>query len=242
VLVTGEPGIGKLTAARRALQARGTTVTIDVSEDVDGDACVAEFHAALLRGDGVVLGHVDKCRREVLARLQDILVTSLGSGGARVAATAFTVPSLADGQHSSAELAFYGLFAERHVLLPPLRERPNDIPRLVAAVGEARGRRVRWAPDALDALMRLPWRGNLRELEQVVLRTLARNPGVVTRAELPADVRAQVERHRLSWMERVERDALLAALDASGGNKVQAALELGISRSSLYRKISQFGL
>lgn len=90
--------------------------------------------------------------------------------------------------------------------------------------------------------MKLPWRGNLRELEQVVLRTLARHPGVVTRADLPADVRAQVERHRLSWMERVERDALLAALDASGGNKVQAAQELGISRSSLYRKISQFGL
>lgn len=242
VLLTGEPGSGKLTAARRALEKRGATTTIDVSEDVDAEACIGEIRAAALRGDGIVLGHLDRCRPDVLADLYDILNALLRTGNARVAATAFAAPSLDDGQHSSTELAVYALFAERQIVLPSLRERPNDIPRLVAAVGEARGRRVRWAPDALDALMRLPWRGNLRELEQVVLRTLARNPSVITKADLPADVRAQVERHRLSWMERVERDALLAALDASGGNKVQAALELGISRSSLYRKISQFGL
>ncbi|WP_344114263.1 helix-turn-helix domain-containing protein [Nocardioides humi] len=242
VLVTGEPGTGKLSAARRALESCGSVVAIDVSEDVDAAACVAEFRAAVVRGDGVVLGHVDRSRREVLATLQEVWNAPTRPDSARVVATAFAAPSLVDGHHSSAELTFYRLFAERHVELPPLRERVNDVPRLVAAVSEARGRRVRWAPDALDALMKLPWRGNLRELEQVVLRTLARHPGVVTRADLPADVRAQIERHRLSWMERVERDALLAALDASGGNKVQAALELGISRSSLYRKISQFGL
>ena len=242
VLVTGEPGTGKLTAARRALETRGRVVVIDVSEDVDGAACVAEFRAAALRGDGIVLGHVDRTRRDVLATLQEVWMTLPQPRTAGVVATAFAAPSLVDGQHSSVELSFFRLFAEQRVELPPLRERVNDIPRLVVGVSEARGRRVRWAPDALDALMKLPWRGNLRELEQVVLRTLARQPGVVTRADLPPDVRAQVERHRLSWMERVERDALLAALDASGGNKVQAALELGISRSSLYRKISQFGL
>lgn len=242
VLITGEPGTGKLTVARRALKAHGRVVVIDVSEGVDAAACVAEFRTAVLQGDGIVLGHVDRSRRELLATMQEVWVTPARPSSARVVATAFATPSLADGQRSSVELSFFRLFAERHVELPPLRERVNDIPRLVAAISEARGRRVRWAPDALDALMKLPWRGNLRELEQVVLRTLARHPGVVTRADLPADVRAQVERHRLSWMERVERDALLAALDASGGNKVQAAQELGISRSSLYRKISQFGL
>lgn len=242
VLVTGEPGCGKLTAAQRTLETRGKVVVIDACHDVDAAACVAEFRAAVLRGDGVVLGHVDKSRREVLASLQEVWAARVQGSNARLVATAFAAPSLVDGQHSTVELSFFGLFAERHVEIPPLRERINDIPRLVAAVSEARGRRVRWAPDALDALMKLPWRGNLRELQQVVLRTLARHPVVVTKADLPADVRAQVERHRLSWMERVERDALLAALDASGGNKVQAALELGISRSSLYRKISQFGL
>ncbi|HEY9562956.1 MAG TPA: helix-turn-helix domain-containing protein [Nocardioides sp.] len=242
VLVIGEPGSGKLTAARRALEARGKVVVIDASQDSDAAACVSEFRAAVCRGDGIILGHVDRSRHEVLATLQQVWTTRAQNSSARLVATAFAAPSLEDGQHSSVKLSFFGLFAERRVEIPPLRERVNDVPRLVAAVSEARGRRVRWAPDALDALMKLPWRGNLRELEQVVLRTLARQPVVVTRADLPADVRAQVERHRLSWMERVERDALLAALDASGGNKVQAALELGISRSSLYRKISQFGL
>lgn len=242
VLITGEPGTGKSTVARMALESRGHVACIDVSDDVDAAACVAEFTSAVVRGDGIVLGHVDRSSRELLASLQEVWTASTRPSEARIVATAFAAPSLVDGRHSSAELSFYRLFAERHVDLPPLRERVNDVPRLVAAISTARGRRVRWAPDALDALMKLPWRGNLRELEQVVLRTLARHPGVVTRADLPADVRAQIERHRLSWMERVERDALLAALDASGGNKVQAALELGISRSSLYRKISQFGL
>jgi transcriptional regulator of acetoin/glycerol metabolism len=134
------------------------------------------------------------------------------------------------------------LFDLATVTVPPLRERLGELPVLVAELTARQDRPARWSSEAIDALARRRWEGNLRELESVVTRTLINSSGLIRVADLPLDVRQEAGRKHLTRMEQAERDAIVAALAASGGNKAIAAEELGISRSSLYRKIDRYGL
>jgi sigma-54 dependent transcriptional regulator, acetoin dehydrogenase operon transcriptional activator AcoR len=123
----------------------------------------------------------------------------------------------------------------RAVELPPLRTRPEDIGPIAASIlGE---RRLR--PEALQLLERLPWPGNVRELAIALHATHAPVIGV---DDLPADLRAQAARVPTSGLQRLEADAIARALAGCGGNKREAARALGISRSTLYRKLRAYGL
>ncbi|MEU0386766.1 sigma-54-dependent Fis family transcriptional regulator [Streptomyces chartreusis] len=130
----------------------------------------------------------------------------------------------------------------RSVALPPLRERTEDIRELLPALAPrpAPGQPpLTWTLDALRALERYPWPGNVTELAHVV-RALAehrRMPGPVRRAELPDAVREGPAARPLSPMEHAERAAILEALRLHGGNKARAAAALGIGRATLYRKL-----
>ncbi len=129
--------------------------------------------------------------------------------------------------------------------LPALRERPEDIRELLPALtpGRAPGSPPpTWTPDALRALERHPWPGNVTELAHLV-RALAgrcRVFGPVRRGELPDPVRAGPAGRTLSPMERAERSAILEALRRHGGNKARAAAALGIGRATLYRKLREY--
>ncbi|MFI7020206.1 helix-turn-helix domain-containing protein [Streptomyces sp. NPDC050164] len=130
----------------------------------------------------------------------------------------------------------------RSVTLPPLRERTEDIRELLPALAPrpAPGQPpLTWTLDALRALERYPWPGNVTELAHVV-RALAehrRMSGPVRRAELPDAVREGPAARPLSPMEHAERAAILDALRRHGGNKARAAAALGIGRATLYRKL-----
>ncbi|MDQ0752612.1 transcriptional regulator of acetoin/glycerol metabolism [Streptomyces africanus] len=130
----------------------------------------------------------------------------------------------------------------RSVTLPPLRERTEDIRELLPALAPrpAPGQPpLTWTLDALRALERYPWPGNVTELAHVV-RALAehrRMSGPVRRAELPDAVREGPAVRPLSPMEHAERAAILEALRLHGGNKARAAAALGIGRATLYRKL-----
>jgi transcriptional regulator of acetoin/glycerol metabolism len=130
----------------------------------------------------------------------------------------------------------------RSVALPPLRERAEDIRELLPALAPrpAPGQPpLTWTLDALRALERYPWPGNVAELAHVV-RALAehrRVSGPVRRAELPDAVREGPAARPLSPMEHAERAAILEALSLHGGNKARAAAALGIGRATLYRKL-----
>jgi len=135
------------------------------------------------------------------------------------------------------------------VLLPPLRDRPEDIPHLaqfflgrIAERGATAARR--FSAEALDSLVRHPWRGNVRELEHAVERAvLLASAEEIGPQDLflgaPAQGPALLERMTL---DDAERNLIQRALARCSGNVSEAARELGVSRSALYRRLQHHGL
>jgi DNA-binding NtrC family response regulator len=134
--------------------------------------------------------------------------------------------------------------------IPPLRERPEDVPLLAEHFAAKHGRPEGAAitPAARDLLLGYSWPGNVRELENVIARALALNPaGVVTPDDLPPALRSAAapvpppgakERPTLAEVERRYAAQVLAE---AGGNKTRAAEILGIDRKTLYRLLGEGG-
>ncbi|HQR37998.1 MAG TPA: sigma-54 dependent transcriptional regulator [Blastocatellia bacterium] len=133
--------------------------------------------------------------------------------------------------------------------LPPLRDRPEDIPVLARHfldqhLGRYRKRVTGFDDDALRALCENTWPGNVRELDHTVERAVLMVQGeVITPADLGLQ-REQGATTRLDDMnlEDVEYHLIRKALERHGGNVSQAAERLGLSRSALYRRLQRFGL
>ena len=132
------------------------------------------------------------------------------------------------------------------VRLPPLRERKDDIPRLAASflAREARGGPPRrFTPAAMAALLAHGWPGNVRELVHVVARAVLLGTGelldVDDLALRPAEAASRVEDMTL---EAAERYLIERALARHGGNVVEVARALGVSRSALYRRLASLGV
>jgi two-component system response regulator AtoC len=147
--------------------------------------------------------------------------------------------------------------------LPPLRERREDIPALVhhllEKINEKVHKRVTRVPEEVLALLtRLPWRGNVRELENVLTRAVVLSPGEVLLADgLPTADPAGPEGESLQrWLsgrpeerpeeiptlEEAERVLILRALAATRGHKGKTCQVLGISRPTLERKLQKYGV
>lgn len=133
--------------------------------------------------------------------------------------------------------------------LPPLRERREDVFLLaedaLKRLAERYGRSLKgFEREALESLQHYPWPGNVRELMHVIERAvLLCNTDRITRDDLrldpPATNGAGLESMTLDDAERV---LIRNALDRCDGNVNQAAIELGVSRSALYRRIEKYGL
>ncbi len=140
--------------------------------------------------------------------------------------------------------------------VPPLRERPEDIEALAERIldempAEAGHGAWQLTPDALTALGRHGWRGNVRELRNVLERATLDAPSEVLDVEVVSRALPTVRRTggptlQLSepksladTLEEVERKTIAQALSEAKGDKVEAARLLGISRSSLYAKLKE---
>jgi two-component system, NtrC family, response regulator AtoC len=144
---------------------------------------------------------------------------------------------------------FYRLYVVV-IHLPPLRERQGDIPLLLRYFldffNRENGRSVDgFSPDALDLLTRYTWPGNVREVRNAVeqMVVLSRSDRIGVR-DLPRQIRdGASERSAPSGgtLDEIEKQAILDALKASGGNRTRAAEALGISRRTLHRKIAEYG-
>lgn len=205
---------------------------------------------------------------KLLRALQEGEIEPLGSN----ALVAFDVRVIAATSRDLGALVREGRFREDlfyrlHVLpvrVPPLRERPSDIPALVEVLGEDLALRNGTAPpellpDAMALLSGQPWRGNIRELRNVLeqaamrsdahsidaeqLRTIFLESGVEPAApvtDLPASTSAGQDgllRPLAVQVAELEGRAIAAAMAANGGNKVATSRLLGISRATLYGRL-----
>lgn len=142
--------------------------------------------------------------------------------------------------------------------VPPLRERLEDLPIIAESLADSVARRLgepprSLTPQALAYLARHTWPGNVRELANVLERGLLMSdadslerddferilPGLEARPAPPPGGRPRTLEE---VQQEAEREAILAAIAAAAGNKAQAARNLGISRASLYEKISALGI
>ncbi|MFN7986309.1 MAG: sigma-54 dependent transcriptional regulator [Thermoanaerobaculia bacterium] len=135
--------------------------------------------------------------------------------------------------------------------IPPLRERPEDIPvlarNILASVSMRMGRPIaRLAPDAEALLARYPWPGNIRELANVLERAMILVKGdTLDAAGLGLDAVPQPpprEDGRLLTMKEMERQHVERVLARTGGNVTEAAAILGMARRTLYDRMKSLGL
>lgn len=136
--------------------------------------------------------------------------------------------------------------------LPALRERRDDIPLLVrhfiSGYAERNGLPIpEISSDAMTLLTRLPWPGNIRELKNTVERALlVSGSGIITPADIaipePVDIQESSATSPGATLEEMERAAILSALERYGGNLSKAALALGLTRQSLYRRIEKLDI
>jgi two-component system nitrogen regulation response regulator NtrX len=155
------------------------------------------------------------------------------------------------------------------IVVPPLRERREDIPSLVQhfaklSAEEHNVRPKRFEPAAMEALQRYRWRGNIRELRNAVERLLIMAPGDVVRADdLPAeigggetpraagpavaapaapDVKAAAAATLREFKDSAERAYLVQKLREHGWNISKTAEVIDTPRSNLYKKLEQYGI
>jgi two-component system, NtrC family, response regulator AtoC len=141
-----------------------------------------------------------------------------------------------------------------HLHIPPLRERPFDIPLLVEhfvnKIAEKSGHApLNVSPETLATLTAYSWPGNARELENVIERACALAAGSnLTSDDLPERVRSNGQtgamiaraRERRMTLRELEKEYIVEALRMTGGNKSRAAEILGIDRRTLHRKLDEY--
>ncbi len=142
--------------------------------------------------------------------------------------------------------------------IPPLRERREDIPLLIdhsiARINLKQAKQIKkLSPSALKVLLDYDFPGNVRELENIIEHAIILTKGIViqprhlpsylARKDKEPSARANLtEKQDLSVLDNIERDLIAQALSRHEGNTAAAAVELGIHRSTLWRKMKRYGL
>ncbi len=190
----------------------------------------------------------------LLRVLQEKEVTRLGESRPRKVNVRVLAATHHDLNHDVATGAFRADLLYRirvaRIHLPPLRERKEDIPLLVAKfLSDAQatmGKAVhRASPPAMAMLLDHHWPGNVRELKSAVDCAVIHCKGDALQPEdFPAEVRGEQPPAPPPTHDTApdERGRFLAALRRAGGNRTEAARFLGMSRATFYRRLSQLGL
>ncbi|MBW2242748.1 MAG: sigma-54-dependent Fis family transcriptional regulator [Deltaproteobacteria bacterium] len=273
VLITGETGTGKGVLARelhaRSLRSAGPFVHVDCGSLPEGlleaelfghergaftgavGARIGPFEAAAegtlfldeigelpLRGQTRLLRVLqDRCFQRVGGR------ASLRLTARVVAATNLPLEQAVSEGRFRADL-FHRLDVLR-LALPPLRERPEDLPILVGQIlarlaGEAGAPVQEPTPEFLARLAERPWPGNVRELGNVLERLVVWAPGA--RLDVQDLTRIEPRACQLPEQTRSEAVPIEAMLRETGGNVSRAARRLGVARTTLRRRIRAAGL
>lgn len=279
VLVTGETGTGKELIARavhlNSRRKNGPLVTVNLGgisqslfeSEMFGHAKGAFTGASAnrkgrfeLADTGTIfldeIGDLDiSCQVKLLRVLQQHTFEALGDSTPRKTDIRVVCATNADLQAMVAEHRFREDLLYRINLitlhLPPLRERRDDIPLLVRHFAAMSGRPgIEFSGDAMTLLTRLPYYGNIRELKNIVERTiLVSATDIINAADVERNLpqtshpdATQAVPMTGMTLEDMERAAIQQALADTGGNLTQMASKLGITRQSLYRRMEKYGI
>ncbi|HEY2717664.1 MAG TPA: helix-turn-helix domain-containing protein [Solirubrobacterales bacterium] len=246
ILIVGESGVGKRTLAMAlSAVADGSLrpVELDAGESLThyAEGRGAELTEAVMSSRrSVLLTHLeqlDERALELICRWLDELPPS----APRILAT-----YCMSYENTSPAAGLLARFPGT-IDVTPLRDRVEDIPEIVASIAAGPGSgepEPKFDNAALRQLMALEWPGNLRQLSQVVMAATAASAGSRVRVEdLPRQqFSVAAARRPLTRLERSERVMIASALAEAEGNKRTAAANLGISRSTLYRKLKALEL
>lgn len=144
-------------------------------------------------------------------------------------------------------LDLYHRLATFPVSLPPLRKRTEDLPQLARFFLDQLGfAHMQLSSEAENLFRSYPWPGNVRELRNVLVRAATKAQGNVIRPEdLPAEIgeaKTAEVRARAGSLRTTERELIVQALAGTHGEIGAAAIQLGIHRATLYRKLKKYGL
>jgi DNA-binding NtrC family response regulator len=137
--------------------------------------------------------------------------------------------------------------------LPPLRERKEDIPLLsdhfIHHFNQEYGRQIKSiSAEAMVLLKNNGWRGNVRELRNVILRAMISAKTEIKKSDLPINTikgampGEEIRFHAGMSLPEIEKESIIKTMKKVKGNKAKAAELLGISRRSLYNKIAEYGI
>lgn len=207
------------------------------------------------------IGDLDSsCQVKLLRVLQDQTFEVLGDSRPRKVDVRVVSATNADLRKMVSERTFReDLFYRINLItvkLPALRERREDIPLLARHFADRQAEvnglpRTEFSADAMNFLSRLPFPGNIRELKNLVERTiLVSGKSVLDTSDFDAQYLRHDEPARAAegssfagmTLDEIEKQTILQALEQHKGNLSQVALSLGISRAALYRRLEKFNI
>lgn len=275
VLVTGERGTGKRSIARAihrlSLRAARSFVEVACAELAPEDAETLLFGADRGAGSGpvaarpglleqahggtVMLDDVDRLDARLQGRLlrllEDGIITRVG-GVQKIDLDVRLIVSATHGLSTAVEQRLFrsdlayrlGGYA---IAVPPLRERPRDVPALARHFLEVYGgSRRRFSESALEALRQYSWPGNVLELRAVIERAALLAVGPVVEAHelgvVPVVREPRASDDATLSLELIERRHIEEVLMRHQWHQGRASATLGISAKTLYRKIREYGL
>ena len=206
---------------------------------------------------------------KLLRALQEEEIRRVGATASKTVNTRIVAATIKDlGEECRRGTFREDLYYRLNVLplrVPPLRERPEDIPLLVDHFLNATNKRHMDAgltaepsvrgltPEAMDTLMKYPWPGNVRELENTIERCVVLAEGSLVGIDaLPDKIRANTDPIRQSLQSGelsikktnriIEEELIRRALEKTGGNRTNAAKVLEISHRALLYKLKEYGI
>jgi transcriptional regulator of acetoin/glycerol metabolism len=245
ILIIGESGSGKsAVAAAVHRNMRGPELrVIDCASVDDWTLCQRVFTPGEDRI--VLLERLLDLQPSLQARLVGLLDSEAPPPWPRIVATA-SVGSEAELRSRALRQDLIDRLAVHVIRVPPLRERGDEIQGLALEIVRDLIRDGGYTPqpiskEALVVLQTYQWPGNVRQLQNVLRRALVLRPrGQIDVETLPPELVLGAAEPRFGLIEQLEGEAILRTLQSTGGNVTKAALVMGLSRATVYRRLHAY--